>query len=139
MCLYACISYIIHIYIYIYIYIYIHTLHVSSRAYKMWAYKMWALEKTNCNNRNNLPLSACWLYQSCLTVWDPMENSLPGSSVHRIFQARILEQVAISYSRDFLLNPNSGIEPRSLTFPVLAGRFLTTAPPGELWVGEDVN
>ena len=32
---------------------------------------------------------------------DPTDYSLPGSSVHGIFQARILEQVAISYSRRF--------------------------------------
>ena len=31
--------------------------------------------------------------------WDPMDCSLPGSSVHRIFQARILEWVTISFSR----------------------------------------
>ena len=32
--------------------------------------------------------------QSCPTLWDPMDCSLPGSSVHGIFQARILEWVA---------------------------------------------
>ena len=37
--------------------------------------------------------------QSCLTLCDPMDCSLPGSSVHGISQARILEWVAISYSR----------------------------------------
>ena len=37
--------------------------------------------------------------QSCPTLWDPMDCSLPGSSVHGIFQARILEWVAISFSR----------------------------------------
>ena len=37
--------------------------------------------------------------QSCLILCDPMDSSLPGSSVYEIFQARILEQVAISYSR----------------------------------------
>ena len=37
--------------------------------------------------------------QSCLTLCDPMDYSSPGSSVHRISQARILEQVAISFSR----------------------------------------
>ena len=37
--------------------------------------------------------------QSCLTLWDPMDCSLPGSSVYGIFQARILEWVAISFSR----------------------------------------
>ena len=34
--------------------------------------------------------------QLCLTLCDPMDGSLPGSSVHGIFQARILESVAIS-------------------------------------------
>ena len=33
--------------------------------------------------------------QSCLTLNDPMDCSLPGSSVHGIFQARVLEWVAI--------------------------------------------
>ena len=37
--------------------------------------------------------------QSCLTLCDPMDCSLPGSSVHGIFQARVLEWVAISFSR----------------------------------------
>ena len=37
--------------------------------------------------------------QSCPTLCNPMDCSLPGSSVHGIFQARILERVAISFSR----------------------------------------
>ena len=37
--------------------------------------------------------------QSCLTLCDPMDCSLPGPSVHGVFQARMLEWVAISYSR----------------------------------------
>ena len=37
--------------------------------------------------------------QSCSTLWDPTDCSLPGSSIHGIFQARILEWVAISFSR----------------------------------------
>ena len=45
--------------------------------------------------------------QSCPTLCDPMDCSLPGSSVHRISQAKILEWVAISFSRDL---PNPGIE-----------------------------
>ena len=36
--------------------------------------------------------------QSCLTPWDPMDCSLPGSSVHGIFQARVLEWGAIVFS-----------------------------------------
>ena len=37
--------------------------------------------------------------QSCRTLCDPMDCSLPGCSVHGILQARILEWVAISFSR----------------------------------------
>ena len=36
--------------------------------------------------------------QLCLTICDPMDCSLPGFSVHGIFQARVLEWVAISFS-----------------------------------------
>ena len=48
--------------------------------------------------------------QSCLTLSDPADCSPPGSSVHGYFQARILEWVAISFSRDL---PHLGIEPGS--------------------------
>ena len=37
--------------------------------------------------------------QSCLTLSDPMDCSPPGSSVHGIFQARVLEWGAIAFSR----------------------------------------
>ena len=37
--------------------------------------------------------------QSCLTLCDPMDCSLPGSSLHGILQARVLEWIAISFSR----------------------------------------
>ena len=37
--------------------------------------------------------------QSCPTLCDPMDCSLPGPSIHGIFQARVLEWVAISFSR----------------------------------------
>ena len=36
--------------------------------------------------------------QSCPTLSDPMDCSLPGSSVHGIFQVRVLEWVAIAFS-----------------------------------------
>ena len=36
--------------------------------------------------------------QLCPTVWDPMDCSLPGFSIHGIFQARILEWIAIFFS-----------------------------------------
>ena len=42
----------------------------------------------------------CSVAKSCLTLCDPMDCNLQGSSVHGIFQARILEWVAISSSRE---------------------------------------
>ena len=55
--------------------------------------------------------------QSCLTPGDPIDCSPPGSSVHGILQARTLEWVAISSSRDL---PNPGIEP---TFPAFQADY----------------
>ena len=43
----------------------------------------------------------CNLLQSCLTLCDPVDCSLPGSSVHGTFQARILEWVAVPSLRRF--------------------------------------
>ena len=57
------------------------------------------------------------LLQSCPTLCDPMDCSLSGSSVHGIFQARILELIAISFSRGFS-------QPRNWTqVSCIAGRF----------------
>ena len=39
--------------------------------------------------------------QSCPTLSDPMDCSLPGSSIHGIFQARVLEWVAIAFSEKY--------------------------------------
>ena len=69
-----------------------------------------------------------WMYsvpQSCLILCNPMDCSLPGSSVHGILQARILEWAAIPFSRD-LSDP--GIEPGSLT---LQADSLASKPPGK--------
>ena len=55
--------------------------------------------------------------QSCLTLCDPMNYSSPGSSVHGILQARILEQVVILFSRGFY---DAGIDPSPI-----AGKFFT--------------
>ena len=54
-----------------------------------------------------------------------MDCSPPGSSVHGILQARILEWVAVYFFRDL---PDPGIGLRS---PVMAGGFFTTEPPGK--------
>ena len=59
------------------------------------------------------------IIQSCLTLCDPMDCSPPGSSVHGILQARILERVAISFSRGCS-------RPKGWTQVfIIAGRFFT--------------
>ena len=65
-----------------------------------------------------------------------MDCSLPVSSVHGIFQARVLEWVAISFSRDL---PNPGIKPGS---PALQADVLLSEPPGKTsnyWKKEAAN
>ena len=60
----------------------------------------------------------------------PMECRPLGPSVHRIFQARILEWTALFYSKASSL-PDPGIEPTSLVSSALADRFFTTASPAK--------
>ena len=62
--------------------------------------------------------------QSYPTLWDPMDYSPPGTSVLGISQARILEQVAIYFSRGSF---NPGVE---LGFPALQMDSLSSEPPG---------
>ena len=64
---------------------------------------------------------ACSVAQSYQTLCNPMDCSPTGSSVHGLFQARILEWVAISYPGDL---PKPGRKLSSLVSPALAGRFL---------------
>ena len=64
------------------------------------------------------------LHQSCPTLCDHMDCSPPGSSVHGILQAGILEWVAISSCRG---SAYLGIKQS----PALAGRFFITEPPGK--------
>ena len=66
--------------------------------------------------------------QSCLILCDAMDSRLPGSSVHGIFQARILG-VAISYTRGSSLAKNQS---RVSCVSCMAGGFFTTVPP--YWV-----
>ena len=63
--------------------------------------------------------------KSYLAVRNPMDCGLPGSSVHGILQARILEWVAISSSRG---SSDPGIEPGS---PALQVGSLPSEPPGK--------
>ena len=62
----------------------------------------------------------CLVTQSRLTLSDPMDCRLPGSSVHPPGDL-----------------PNQGIKPASLMFPALAGRFFTTSSTWEAWLGAD--
>ena len=59
------------------------------------------LEKTSVSHRSDKGLmgGGGLLSQSCPILWDPIDCSPPGSSVHGNFQTRILEWVAISFSR----------------------------------------
>ena len=60
--------------------------------------------------------------QSCATLCDPIDFSPPGSSVHRILQARILEWIAISFSR-------GSSRPRNqIRVSCTAGKFFTFWP-----------
>ena len=65
-------------------------------------------------------LLACLVMKSCPALFNLMDYKPPGSFVQRIFQARILEWVAISSSRGFWT-----------CIPCLVGRFFTTEPPGK--------
>ena len=58
-----------------------------------------ALPVQNQPVSKNMDQNQVTLTQSCLTLCDPMDCSPPGSSVHGIFQARMLEWVAIPSSR----------------------------------------
>ena len=61
----------------------------------------------------------------CPTLCDPMDYSLPGSSVHGIFQVRILERVAFPFFRG---SSQPGIKPRS---PTLQVDSLPSVSPGK--------
>ena len=63
--------------------------------------------------------------QLCPTLCDLMDRSLPGSSVHVILKARILEWVAISFSRGSFQSRDW------ICVSCIAGGFFTTKPPGK--------
>ena len=75
----------------------------------------------------------CSVAQLYPTLCDPMDCSPPGSSVHGIVLARILEWVAISSSRGSSWPRDQSASPAALA---LAGGLFTTEPPGKpipLW------
>ena len=70
-------------------------------------------------------MHVCQATQSCLTLYDPRNYSPPGSSVHGILQARILERVAMSPPG----NPDPEIEPS----PPAAPAFQVDSLPLKHW------
>ena len=77
--------------------------------------------------------------QSRPTLYECMDCSSPGFSVHGMFQARILEWVALSSSGNL---PDPGIKPQSPASPAWAGRFFTTEPLGKpsiLWLATTIK
>ena len=75
-------------------------------------------------------LVGCLVAQLCLTLCNPMDCSPPGSSVHGILQARILEWVAMPFSRGSSWPGDRTCVSRS---SCSAGRFFSTEPLGKLW------
>ena len=69
-----------------------------------------------------------WVLQSCPTLCDLMDCSPPGSSAHGIFPARILERVAIPFSRDL---PDPGMNPSLLKLLHRQAGSLSLAAPGK--------
>ena len=51
--------------------------------------------------------------QTCPTLCDPMDCSPPGSSVHGIFQARVVEWVAIAFSDSLFYSPRNSLSPQT--------------------------
>ena len=65
--------------------------------------------------------------QSCLTLSDPMDSSPPGSFTHGIFQARVMEWVAIAFSRA-LARKTFGGKVMSLLLNILSSLVITFLP-----------
>ena len=84
---------------------YLNLVTVRFKCYFFWSTNYAVLQDINVNVYEEVNIVIwqmcllCSIAQSCLTICDPMDGSPPGSSVHRILQARILGWVAISYSK----------------------------------------
>ena len=90
----------------------------------------WSTPRSDGWHGQLFPLAPCVLccaksLQSCLTLCDPMDCSPPGSSAHGILQARILEWVAVPFSRGSS-RPKVGTQ-----VYCIAGGFFTSEPPGK--------
>ena len=89
-------------------------------------------------NSSKGPSTLCYYYsllcaqllQSCPTLGNPMDCSLPASSVHGTFLGRILEWVTISSSRASSLLPDPGVEPGSPVSLALQAASLSLSHQG---------
>ena len=72
---------------------------------------------------NSLCVHGKWI-QSCLIIWNHMDCSPPGSSVQGILQARILEWVAMLFSKGIF--PTQGSNPHVFMSPAFADELFTT-------------
>ena len=70
-------------------------------------------------------------FQSCLTLCNPLDHSTPGSYIHGILQARVLELFAISSSRGSGSSLPRNRTHVSLMSPVLVGEFFSTSSTWE--------
>ena len=88
----------------------------------------WKLQMTGLDTRKFpiwVPAMGCWLNCCVCILWPHRLYSPLGSSVHGILQARILDWVAMPFSR-------GSSRPRDWTWVFcIAGRFFTTEPPGK--------
>ena len=79
--------------------------------------------RTSCKMNTISPLLESEVAQSCPTLRDPMDCSLPGSSVHGIFLARVLEWIAMpSSKRSFQSKDRTHV----FCISFIVGRFLST-------------
>ena len=84
----------------------------------------WFYPHTECY----IPYMCMLSHFSCVWLCDPMDFSLPGSSVHGILQARMLEWVAISSSKGIF--PTQGWNPCLPVSPILLVDSLPLSPCG---------
>ena len=82
-----------------------------------------------------VPLPAAKSLQSCPTLCDPMDYSLPGFSVHGILQARTLEWVAISFSTDCTSLPGNSQPCKKSNYPAAATLWRSSSPMERPQVG----
>ena len=66
--------------------------------------------------------------QSCLTFRDPVDYSLPGYSIHGIFQARVLEWGAIAFSGSLLMKVKEESEKVGLELNIQKTKIMASSP-----------